>query len=243
MAGAAILSASAALRSGCGLVTVHLPEGQSSALFANVPSVMLSPEPHNYFTILPAELEKYTAIGIGCGLGMADETIQALEQLLKNYRKPMVLDADTLNIIASNNHIHNIIPSHSILTPHLGEFQRLAGKWDGEEDKLTRLRELAMKLKSVIVLKGAYTAVCNENGDIYFNPTGTPAMAKGGSGDVLTGLLTGLLSAGYQPFDAARLGVWLHGRAGEKATDYYSPEGMNSADIIDFIAEAWSEIQ
>lgn len=243
MTGAAILSASAALRSGCGLLTVHMPERESMALFANVPSAMMSPDPEDRFSELPANLDRFSAVGVGCGLGTAEITRDVLTELMQRYARPMVFDADSLNLIAKNPAMRALVPPASILTPHPGEFRRLVGEWKDEEEKFAKLRSLAIELRSIIVLKGAYTAVCDEKGTVFFNPTGTPGMAKGGSGDVLTGFVTGLLARGYNSFDAARLGVWLHGRAGEKAAAYHSAEGMNSADIIDFLGEAWSEIE
>lgn len=243
MAGAAVLSALAALRSGCGLLTVHMPERESTALFANAPSAMLSPDPGDRFSELPADPARYSAIGTGCGLGTENITKEALAVLMQSYARAMVLDADALNLIATNPEMRALVPPGSILTPHPGEFRRLVGEWKDEEEKLGKLRSLAIELHSSVVLKGTYTAICDERGNIFFNPTGSPAMAKGGSGDVLTGFLTGLLARGYISREAAILGVWLHGRAGEKAADYHSAEGMNSADIIDFMGEAWTEIE
>lgn len=243
MTGAAILSTCGALRSGCGLVTAHVPEKEASALHANAPSAMVSGDPGDRFTKLPANLEKFSTIGVGCGLDTAPETADALSELLKATLKPMVIDADALNIIACHPEFRGLIPPHSILTPHHGEFKRLAGEWNGEEEKLTRLRSLASELNCIVILKGSHTAICSEDGRIFFNPTGSPGMAKAGSGDILTGLLTGTLAQGYSPENAALIGVWLHGRAGEKAEGYFGHDGMNSADIIDFIPEAWSELR
>lgn len=243
MTGAAILSTCSTLRSGCGLVTTHVPEKEAFALHANAPSAMVSGDPNDRFTELPVDLEKFAAIGIGCGLGAAPETVNALGELLKANRRPMVIDADALNIIASHPELHSLIPAHSILTPHPGEFKRLAGEWHGEEEKLSKLRSLASELNCTVILKGSYTAICVPNGHIYFNSTGSSGMAKAGSGDVLTGLLTGILAQGYITENTALIGVWLHGRAGEKAEGYFGSDSMNSADIIDFIPEAWSELR
>lgn len=243
MTGAAVLSTCGALRSGCGLVTIHLPENEAHALYANAPSAMVSGDSGDRFTELPADSELYSAIGIGCGLGTAPETVDALTKLLKIYRKPMVIDADALNIIACRPELRDLIPAQSILTPHPGEFKRLVGDWSGEQEKLSKLRSLASELNCVIVLKGAYTAICAPNGHIFFNSTGSTGMAKAGSGDILTGLLTGILTQGYPAEQAALIGVWLHGRAGEKAEGYFGADGMNSSDIIDFIPEAWMELR
>lgn len=243
MTGAAILSTCGALRSGCGLVTTHLPENEASALHANAPSAMVNGYSGDRFTELSINIEKYSAIGVGCGLGTAPETVDVLAKLLKINRRPMIIDADALNIIASHPKYRNFIPARSILTPHIGEFKRFIGQWEGEEEKLSKLRSLAADLNCTIILKGSYTAICMSDGRIFFNSTGCVGMAKAGSGDILTGILTGILAQGYSPEDTALIGVWLHGRAGEKAEGYFGPDGMNSSDIIDFIPEAWTELR
>ncbi len=243
MMGAAILAVNGALRSGCGLVTAHIPEKQSMAIYTSVPSAMVSADKGRFFTSLPQELDKFAVCGIGPGIGQRDETVKALTRLLHAYDKPMVLDADALNIISNHQELKDYIPHGSVLTPHPGEFQRLVGKWDGETDKLDKLRDLSRTLSSTVILKGANTAVCLSDGRIFFNPTGTPGMAKGGSGDVLTGFITGLMARGYCGEHAALLGVYLHGLGGEKAAEYYGTEAMNSADLPDFIAEAYRELE
>jgi len=236
MAGAAILAAGAALRSGCGLVTVHLPQLERFSLQAIYPSAMTSLDNDDCFSELPENLSTYTAIGIGCGMGKAQRTVKAYEQLLKSVGKPMVIDADALNIIADHYKLRQYIPAGSILTPHPGELERLTGEWKSEEEKLQFVKKLAANLQSVIIVKGAHTMICLPNGDCYFNSTGNSGMAKGGSGDVLTGYLTGLLARGYSSEQAAVLGVYSHGRAGDKAASEYGEEAMNSKDLIDELA-------
>ncbi|MCC8036504.1 MAG: NAD(P)H-hydrate dehydratase [Rikenellaceae bacterium] len=243
MFGAAILSVGGALRSGCGLVTAHIPGKQSAALLATAPSAMVScADKKDHFTSLPFDLEKYNVCGCGPGLGQREDTVQALTRLLHAFDRPMVLDADALNMLSSHPHLQELIPEGSVLTPHPGEFERLVGKWRDENEKLEKLRYLAIRLKSTVVLKGAHTAVCLPDSSIHFNSTGTPGMAKGGSGDVLTGLITGLMARGYTGPQASVLGVYLHGLGGEKAAEYYGAEAMNSADLPDFIAEAYREL-
>ncbi len=235
MTGAAILAAGAALRSGCGLVTVHTPYSERTALQVSCPSAMLSYEPEDVFASEPRDLEKYSAIGTGCGIGTDQRTASALRHLLSKFRRPMVIDADALNIIAADKELLYMIPTGSILTPHPGELRRLTGEWSSEQEKLALASRLASRTRSTVVVKGAHSAVCTADGRIYFNSTGSSGMAKGGSGDVLTGLLTGLLACGYTSAQAAVIGVFEHGCAGEKAEEYYSSESMNSSDIIDFI--------
>lgn len=235
MIGAAILATSAALRSGCGLVTTHIPHSERLALQISCPSAMLDTDPENIFSTIPHDIERYSAIGIGCGIGQAERTVDALRMLLTAYDKPMVIDADALNIIARNKDLIGKIPPDSILTPHLGELKRLIGEWGSEEEKLRGALQLAFKTQSSVVVKGAHTAVCMSDGRIYFNSTGDSGMAKGGSGDSLTGLLTGLLAMGYTGRQAAVIGVFEHGSAGEKAAEYFGSESMNSSDMIDFL--------
>lgn len=240
MYGAAVLSASAALRSGCGLVTMRVPADCAAAVYSNAPSAIVSDEPQDFLATMPADIGKYTAIGIGPGIGTANETKDVLESLLKQGRAGIIIDADALNIIASDNSLRKLVPAGSIFTPHPGELKRLVGDWGGEEEKIRKASDLAIELQSVVIVKGACTMICTPSGDVYFNHTGTPGMAKGGSGDVLTGLITGLVARGYDALEASLLGVYLHGLAGEKAADYYGEESMNSSDIIDFIGDAFS---
>lgn len=243
MMGAAILTTSAALRSGCGLVTTHTPINERFAIQASCPSALLSGDRGVCFSQLPTDIEKYNAVGVGCGMGRADETKLAFIQLLKSYRsKSMVYDADALNIVAEHPELMSLIAHNSVLTPHVGELRRLIGEWTDEEHKIELTRELAISLQSVVVLKGAHTMICMPDGSCHFNSSGCSGMAKGGSGDVLTGFITGLLARGYSAVDASLIGVYIHGKAGEKAAEYYGSESMNSSDLIDFLAEALSEL-
>lgn len=246
MAGAAVLATGAALRSGCGLVTAHLPEDERFALTANYPSALLSLDPAHFFSRLPSDIGKYTSLGIGCGMGQRPETAAALSETIDACRENsirLVVDADALNIISGNSSLMNKLPENTILTPHLGELKRLIGEWESEEEKYKKVIELAARHKLTIVVKGPNTAVCIRGESIMFNSTGNSGMAKGGSGDVLTGFITGLLARGYTPDEAAVMGVFIHGLAGDKACDYFGAEGMNSADIIDFLADAITELQ
>jgi NAD(P)H-hydrate epimerase len=236
MVGAAILATGAALRSGCGLVSVHIPYNERIALQTKYPSAILSFDKSGIFSEIPNDISKYNAIGTGCGLGTQPETAKALETLLKSVETPLIIDADALNILAMNKELLKHIPKNSVLTPHLGELKRLTGEWDNEESKRNKIMNLASETQSIILVKGAYTAVYLPDGTVYFNSTGNPGMAKGGSGDVLTGLITGLVARGYSSFEAAILGVYLHGLAGDKAQEKYGQESMNSNDLIEFIA-------
>lgn len=290
MMGAAVLSAGAALKSGCGLVTAHIPEGERMIMHVSNPSAIVDCDPGVTFTSMDRELGHYTAVGVGCGIGTSGEAAAALESLMESLssmpesRRPgLVLDADALNIIASRPYLLRLVPSGSILTPHTRELSRLmdgmfgdralaclplvrcldfAGwkyPWDGPE--MDYLMALADRLSSVIVVKGHATLICSPvqqasdgattistapisaasalSGDaertVYVNSTGNPGMAKGGSGDVLTGLVTGLRARGYSALEASLLGVWCHGEAGDTASKKYGQESMNASDILECI--------
>ena len=243
MAGAAVLATMGALRSGCGLVTVHLPESERMAIHVTSPSAMVDSDPGAYFSALPSNLDKYTAVGCGCGLGRHPGTEAALQALLGAWHRPMVLDADALNIIAVRPELFESVPDGSILTPHLGELRRLTGEWTSSVDMMEKAFRLACRTRSCVVVKGPHSAVIGPDGRVSCNSTGNPGMATGGSGDVLTGLLTGLLASGYPAFDAARLGVWLHGKAGDIAALHYGQNGMNSLDIAGCLGEAFLSLE
>ncbi len=237
MMGAAVLATGGALRSGCGLVTARIPKAERFALQANWPSAMLSFDDADCFSEVPENLERFSVICAGPGLGQDEKTANALERLLKDASAKniyMLLDADALNIIAANPHLRRSIPAGSVLTPHPGELRRLVGEWTDDREKLSKTQVLARETSSVVVVKGAHSAVCTPDGRILFNSTGTPGMAKGGSGDVLAGYIAGLLARGHNAEEAAVIGVWTHGKAGEKAAEYYGGEAMNSADLTEF---------
>lgn len=231
MAGAAVLSSGGALRSGCGLVTLHLPSSERSVVHQVHPAVIVSGDPSSHFSRLPEHPEKYTAAGAGCGMGQNEESADALLRLME-WGLPMVLDADALNILASHPDFFRAVPEGSVLTPHIGELKRLVGKWKNLEDKLSRVVKLASRLNCCIVVKGAHTMTVTPDGRMLFNGNGNPGMAKGGCGDVLAGLITGLLAYGYSAEDAAVLGVWRHGAAGDAAAKIYGEDAMNSEDLL-----------
>lgn len=240
--GAAVLAARAALRAGVGLLTVHVPANGNVILQSAVPEAMTTPDQAADF-FSSREIESfYTATGIGPGLGQAPETIAGLEQVLNQFVKPIVLDADALNMLAAKPALLTKVPVGSILTPHPGEFKRLVGDWQNDFDKLERLSALAQKIKSVVVLKGAYSAVALADGSIYFNPTGNPGMATGGSGDVLTGILTALLAQGYSATDATLIGVYVHGFAGDLAARELGETGLIAGDLVNFLPAAFKRL-
>lgn len=237
MTGAAILATGAALKSGCGLVTAHIPSGERLAMHISNPSALVSPDRSPYFSELPPDMSRYTAAGVGPGLGKSPGTAEALRRLM-TAGLPMVLDADALNIMAAKPELLGMIPPGSVLTPHLGELRRLLesygkGKsWKDDTEKIGLVREFAAGTGAVVVVKGAHTMICTPSGRLKFNSTGNPGMAKGGSGDVLTGLLTGLLARGLSPEDAAVAAVYFHGAAGDRAAASLGEESVNASDIL-----------
>ena len=238
--GAAVLSARACLRSGAGLLTCHIPKCGYDILQSTVPEAMLMTDFNSSFiTKIDDDLTKYEAIGIGPGIGIAAETKKMLKELFKNYSSPIVLDADALNIIASQKGLLKSIPPGSILTPHPKEFERLFGKAENDFDRIQLALQKAKELNVVIVLKGHYTLIATPGGKGYFNSTGNAGMATAGSGDVLTGILTGLLAQGYSSVETAIIGVYLHGLAGDFAAKEFSMEAMVAGDIIDALGSAF----
>lgn len=229
--GAALLSARACLRSGVGLLTAYVPARAEVIMQTALPEAMLAFDPNDdHFSTVP-EVSAYSAIGIGPGLGTHLDSASALDRLLQTYRKPMVLDADAINLLASNRDLLNHIPPFSILTPHPKEFDRIVGDTPCSFERLQKAKSFAAEHRVVVVLKGAYTAVCMPSGNVFFNRSGNPGMATAGSGDVLTGIILGLLAQGYEPGTAAVVGVYLHGVAGDLAASVHSQEAMLSGDI------------
>ncbi|MBK7027701.1 MAG: NAD(P)H-hydrate dehydratase [Bacteroidales bacterium] len=239
--GAAILASKSCLRSGVGLLTSHVPVCGYEILQTTVPEAMISVDPgQNDCSGIP-DLSPYSAIGAGPGLGRSREAHNTIRLLLQEAKVPLVLDADALNILAEQKTWQAFIPAGSILTPHPKEFERLAGKWNNGFELLDLLGDYALRQKVYIILKGAFTIICTPGGNYFFNPSGNPGMATGGSGDVLTGLLTGLLAQNYSPLDACLLGVYLHGHAGDLASLKTGQEALLAGDIIDHIGPAFQD--
>ncbi|MDR2474159.1 MAG: NAD(P)H-hydrate dehydratase [Tannerella sp.] len=256
--GAAVLAAKACMRSGAGLLTAHIPSYAEAVLPIAVPEVMLSldySETNNISALpvnsrnQPSFLSKFSAIGIGPGIGTQPETVAMITQLFKDIRemdsKPnLVIDADALNIIADDSQLLDSIPESTIITPHVKEFDRLAGSSETGYERLQKAREFAKQKRIFVILKGAYTAVCIPSGNVYFNMTGNPGMATAGSGDVLTGIILGLLAQdNYTVHKATAIGVHLHGLAGDLAAKALSQDGMKAGDIIDYLPMAFRQMQ
>ncbi|HPT30951.1 MAG TPA: NAD(P)H-hydrate dehydratase [Prolixibacteraceae bacterium] len=240
--GAALLASEACLLMGAGLVTTHLPSSGYVSQQTYRPEVMCSIDPGSHFILEVPPLKPYQAIGIGPGLGTRPETKKAISELIARAEVPMVWDADALNHLALNPLWLEHLPQGTILTPHPGEFRRLFGETRDSWQQLQLLRKKAKELKLVIVLKGAFTAIALPNGNVWFNPTGNPGMATGGSGDVLTGIILGLLARGFSPERAARAGVFIHGKAGDMAAARVSQDSLTASDISHSLPEVFQHI-
>lgn len=234
--GAAVIAARACLRTGTGLLTVSVPEDERLILQVAIPEAMLIMRDKN-----EVNLKIFSALGIGCGMGTGKESIQILPHILSEYTKPLVLDADALNIISAHNQLVDKIPKNTILTPHPKEFDRLFGVHKSSEGRLYTAINKAIHYEIIIVLKGPKTCI-TDGKDVWINTTGNTGLAKGGSGDALTGIITALLSQGYKPFEAAQLGVYLHGLAADLALEKQSMESMLITDVIEHLGQAFKVI-
>ncbi|HEY1045368.1 MAG TPA: NAD(P)H-hydrate dehydratase [Bacteroidia bacterium] len=236
--GAAVLSVSAALRSGVGLLTVHTVESGTEPLNTACPEAMLSIDENEFFVSHLPELNVFSSIGIGPGIGSNKHTSKLLLTLMSNFKGTVVLDADALNIVSENEECKSLLNSNCILTPHVKEFDRLAGNSSNDFERHEKQLEFAKKHNCYVLLKGAYSKITTPEGEVFINQTGNPGMAKGGSGDVLTGIITGLCAQGYSTLDALTLGVYWHGLAGDLAAQTYTAIAMKSGDIVEMMPNA-----
>lgn len=241
--GAAVLAAKASLKTGVGLLTVQVPRCGYNIIQATVPEAMCLADDCDTELSTLQSLSLYDALGVGPGIGKGASTRNLLENVLRNYKKPLVIDADGLNILAEYPELLKLLPKDSILTPHPKEFERLTAKAETSFDRLRLLKEFCKEYNCVTVLKGANSAICTPVGKIYFNSTGNPGMATGGSGDVLTGIITSLVAQGYNVIDATIIGVYLHGYAGDKAAEMLGYESLIASDIIDQIHKFFKELK
>lgn len=234
--GAAIICAKACLRAGAGLVTLNIPKKERAAVFAAIPEAMIE------FREDKNDWNNYNAFAIGPGIGSKKSAESLLNSILEVSSKPLVLDADALNMIAKNQNLFSKIPPNTILTPHPKEFDRLFGKHDTATERRITAISKAKELKLVIVLKNHHTFITN--GEHSFeNTTGNAGLAKGGSGDALTGIITAFTAQGYHPINAAILGVYLHGLAADSTLETQSLESMLITDVIENLGNAFKKIQ
>ena len=240
--GAGVLCARACLRSGAGLLSVYLPACGYDIMQISLPEAMVMTDPSaEHFSEAP-DPEGFDVIGMGPGLGTSEETMKAFRDLLMKSSQPMVLDADALNLLSKHNEILEYLPENAVLTPHPKEFRRLTGEWRNDFERLQKQLDFSKKYKVVVVLKGAHTSISSPDGQVYFNSTGNPGMASGGTGDVLTGILAGLLGQKYSPFEAAILGVFLHGLAADLAAKELGEEALIASDLIRYLPNAFLKI-
>lgn len=238
--GAAVLAARGCYRAGSGLVTVHLPKSGIPIMQTAFPEAMVSADESDTIISMIPPLDTYRAVGTGPGLGKAFDTQMALYKLLTECKCPLVIDADGLNILSENPDWLKLLPAGTILTPHPLEFARLSGKASFGYEMVNKARDFAKKYLIYIVLKGANTAIVCPDGSCWFNSTGNPGMGTGGSGDVLTGILTGLLAQGYTPLEAVLLGVYVHGLSADICVTNSSEEALLAGDIANHLGQAFA---
>jgi NAD(P)H-hydrate epimerase len=240
--GAAVLAARACLRTGVGLLTMQIPAFGFDILHTSVPEAMTCSVENDYLSEEEKKADNYSSTGIGPGIGTGESSVKILQKLLNNNDKPLVIDADALNIFAAHRELLEKLPKDSILTPHPGEFRRLVGEPEDFFDRLQMQIEFAMQYNIYLILKGANTSIVTPEGRCYFNSTGNPGMATAGSGDVLTGIITSLLAQGYTSLNASVLGVYLHGLAGDIASEKVGLQALIASDITDNLGAAYKKI-
>ena len=244
MAGASVLATKACLRAGVGKVTAVTPRRNYEIMQISVPEAVLQMDKDELYFSEPIDTEKYNAVGIGPGLGSLENTAIALIAQIRRATCPIVIDADALNILANHRAWMQQLPPGAILTPHPKEMDRLNnGINNGSYDRLRKAQELAEHFQVYIILKGHYSALCLPDGHIFFNTTGNSGMATAGSGDVLTGIITGLLAKGYKQEEACKLGMYLHGLAGDLAVKDLGKESLIASDIIKYLPQAFLRLE
>lgn len=242
MMGAAVMAARGSLRAGVGKTTVHTAGWGYEVIQGQVPEVMFDPDKNDAVITEIRPPHAYSAVAIGPGIGTAEPTINALDSFLKSAAVPLVLDADALNCMSMRRTMLNMLPARTILTPHAGEFDRLFGTHSTDEERLLTAIKVAEDYDILILLKGHHTALVRPDGKIYFNSTGTPALATPGSGDVLTGVIAAFLAQGYKPEIAPLAGAFVHGLAGEIAAEEHGEYGVTAGDIAGCIGKAIRQI-
>ena len=240
--GAAILAARAALRTGAGKLSVLTPKCGIDILQNTIPEAVIETNQgvdsiSGYYGL------NYSIISIGPGMGTNSEAKKYLESVLISSSAQMVIDADAINIIAEHPKLKKMLPKNTIITPHPKEFERLVGSWKTEQEKLKLLNQFSVNYNIICVLKGAYSAIALPDGDIWFNSSGNPAMATAGSGDVLTGIIGGLLAKGYKPIEASQMGVFAHGYSADILCESISPAFMLASDLIMGLNSVWRKFE
>jgi len=239
--GAGILAAKAALRSGVGLVTAVIPSCNYSIFHTAIPEAMSFVSGEIGIESHP-ELDNFHAIAIGPGIGLSEQSVQVLASLLERVKQPLILDADAITLLSIQKDLIDKLPRNTILTPHIGEFDRLVGPSANSFERLEKLLDFSINHQCLVVLKGAHSAIATPDGQVYFNSTGNPGLATAGTGDTLTGVLLSLIAQGYHPLDASILGVYWHGAAGDLALEEECYESLLASDIIKNLGKSFKSI-
>ncbi|MDR2859768.1 MAG: NAD(P)H-hydrate dehydratase [Mediterranea sp.] len=242
MAGASVLAARACLRSGVGRITVHAPICNNEILQIAVPEATVEQDVGDHYFSWVSTMDQYEALGIGPGLGVFEETEDAILKQLKACQLPLVIDADALNCLAKNRDALKLLPPNTILTPHVKELERLVGKCQSSYERLMKACELAQMFHVYVLLKGAYSVLVTPQQEYFFNSTGNTGMATAGSGDVLTGVILSLLAQGYSAEEAAKVGAYVHGLAGDLAWERLGMVSLTAGDIVNFLPDAWKYV-
>ena len=233
--GAAVIAAKACLRSGVGLLTMSVPHDERFTMQTTIPEAMLEMRGNNEYN-----LHKFSAIGIGPGIGVDTFSEETLTHFMTNFNKPLLLDADVLTLLANNKNLLSKIPPNSIITPHCNEFDRLFGKHNNNTERINTAIKKANEYGIIIILKNHITAIISPD-KLFYNTNGNSGLAKGGSGDALTGIITAFLAQGYKPLTAAKLGVYLHGLVADITLKEQSMESMLITDVIEKLGEAFKQ--
>jgi ADP-dependent NAD(P)H-hydrate dehydratase / NAD(P)H-hydrate epimerase len=239
--GAAVLATKACMRSGAGLVTAFIPKCGYDILQTSVPEAMVLESTSENHLSGKIDVNVFSVVGMGCGIGKHKQTAELLKHILSTCKMPLVLDADALNILSENKTWLKKLPKNSILTPHPKEFERLFGKTKNRQEAIQLQQQKAKELKCIIVLKGASTTIATPK-NVFINTTGNSGMASAGMGDVLTGIITGIVAQGYTTEQAAIMGVYLHGLAGDLSVEKLSQEGLIASDVIDHLPLTFREM-
>ena len=242
MGGASVLATKACLRVGVGKCTTHTPKRNSMLLQVSVPEAIIQFDREETIFSEAVDTEDFNAVGIGPGLGTSEQTAIAVIAQLRRTQCPLVVDADAINVLSNHPAWLQQLPKEIIMTPHPKEFDRLAGRSTDSYERLMKARDLAQRLQAYIVLKGHHTSLCLPDGHIIFNTTGNAGMATAGSGDVLTGIITGLLARGYKQEDACVVGIYLHGLAGDIAARELGEESVIASDLIQYLPYAFKRL-
>lgn len=239
--GAVSLASRTALSSGAGLVTAYIPKCGYHSMQTAIPEVMVITDANETnISNIKFDIEP-TVIGVGVGLGTSAETAKTFEVFLKKNKAPLVIDADGLNLLSKKKTLLKLLPEQTILTPHPKELERLVGKWSDDFEKLKKVKAFSKKHDVIVLIKGAHSITIYKD-KLYVNTTGNPGMATAGSGDVLTGLISGLIAQSYEPLAATIFGVYLHGKSADIALEDYGYQSLIASHIIENIGEAYIDL-